>query len=327
MRRNPMRNRLPAQLLALGGALLLLAFVLAGCGPTTSTASTPGSSQPLIAQDATGTPIKIPAKAPQRIVSLTAGDSEILGALGAASRVVAVDLTTDYPAAMAAITPKLDVYSTSAANLTEQIVALKPDLVLSWGGFTSKVDQSLTQAGLNVVDLPAKDLSGTLTEIRLVGQLIHAESTANHLVDSLQARINAVKAKVQGAPPVSVYIELGYTPPPPFAYGGGSFGDEIIRDAGGTNIFGNVTSSGGFPAVSDESIIAANPQIIILTGGPQYSGDPVSVTRRPGWATITAVKTGRVYSIDPNPIQRPGPRLVDALEQVAKLIHPDRFGA
>jgi iron complex transport system substrate-binding protein len=329
MQRSRLNSRLPGRLLALGGAMLLLVLIVAGCGSTsgTTSTSTSGSSQPLIAQDANGTAIKIPAQTPQRIVSLTAGDSEMLGALGASPRVVAVDVTTDYPAEMAAIKPKLDVYSTSAANLTEQVISLRPDLVLSWGGFTSKVDQSLEQAGLNVVDLPSKDLSGTLTEIRLVGQLIHAESTANTLVESLQQRINTVEAKVKGSASPSVYMEVGYSPAPPYAYGGGSFGDEIIRDAGGTNIFATDTASGGFPAVSDESIIANNPQVVILTGGPQYSGDPVSITRRPGWASIAAVKSGHVYSLDPNPIQRPGPRLVDALEQVAKLIHPDVFGA
>ncbi|MBF6590121.1 MAG: ABC transporter substrate-binding protein [Ktedonobacterales bacterium] len=327
MKRSQYTNRLAHQLPIVCGVLMLLALVLAGCGSSGNAPGTSGPAQPLLAQDANGTPIVIPAQAPQRIISLTAGDSEMLGALGASARVVAVDVTTDYPAAMAAITPKLDVYSTSATNLTEQVLALKPDLVLSWGGFTTKIDRALTQQGINVVDLPAKDLTGTLLEIQLIGQLIHNEASANSLAASLRQRIETVKRKVQSAAPVTTYMEVGYAPPPIFAYGGGSFGDEIIRDAGGINIFASDSASGGYPAVSVESILKANPQVIILTGGAQYSGTPSSVTSRPGWATLAAVKSGRIYALDPNPIQRPGPRLVDALEQVAKQLHPELFGA
>jgi iron complex transport system substrate-binding protein len=312
--------------LAITSALMLLILALPGCGSTsTSTSTSTGPEQPAIAKDANGTTIVIPAQAPQRIISLTAGDSTMLGALGAASHVVAVDVTTDYPADMAAIKPKLDVYSTSAANLTEQVVALRPDLVLSWGGFTSKFDSTLEQQGINVVDLPAEDLTGTLQEIRLVGQLLHEESQANSLVQSLQQRIASVKNKVASAIAPATYMEVSYNPT--YAYGGGSFGDEIIRDAGGTNIFANNSSSGGYPQVSNESIIAANPQVIILTDGPGTSGDPSSVAKRSGWSGITAVKDRRVYAINPDLLAQPGPRLVDGLEQVAKALHPELFGS
>ena len=151
------------------------------------------------------------------------------------------------------------------------------------------------------------------------------EKAANDLVDSLQKRIDVVKSKVASATPLSVYMEVGYSPAPPYAFGAGSFGDEVIKLAGGTNIFGTETSGGGYPAVSDERIIAANPAVIILTEDPSYGGDPQAVGKRPGWADLAAVKSGKVYAISPDPIQRPGPRLVDALEQVAKLLHPEAF--
>jgi iron complex transport system substrate-binding protein len=278
---------------------------------------------PLIKTDANGTAITIPATAPQRIVSLTAGNSEMLAAIGAGSRIVAVDSTTNYPADLAS-KPKVSDPATDAVNV-EQVVALKPDLVLSWNHFSGDADQKLMQAGVTVVDLPGMDLTGTLTEMRLVGQLTHEEQVANALVDGLQKRIDAVKSKVASATPLSVYMEVGYSPAPPYAFGAGSFGDEIIKLAGGINVFRSDSSGGGYPAVSDERIIAANPSVIVLTEDPASGGDPQAVGKRPGWADIAAVKNNKVYAINPDPIQRAGPRLVDALEQVAKLLHPEAF--
>jgi iron complex transport system substrate-binding protein len=303
---------------------LICALLLAACGATNASGGTnTGSATPLLAKDANGTAITIPATAPQRIVSLTAGNSEMLAAIGVGSRIVAVDSTTNYPADLASAA-KVSDPATGAVNV-EQVVALKPDLVLSWNHFSGDADQKLMQAGVTVVDLPGMDLSGTLTEIRLVGQLTHAESAANTLVDGLRKRIDTVKTKVATATPLSVYMEVGYSPAPPYTFGAGSFGDEVIKLAGGTNIFGTETSGGGYPAVSDERIIAANPAVIILTEDPAYGGDPQAVGKRPGWADIAAVKNNKVYAINPDPIQRPGPRLVDALEQVAKLLHPEAF--
>lgn len=314
-RRNPM--------LLLLAMLVGVSLLAAGCGPSTSgSAGTPAAQKPLISADAHGTPITIPEKAPERIVSLTPGDSEMLAAVGASGRVVAVDSFTNYPADMAA---KPKVTGADGAPNVEQIIALNPDLVLSWGEFTTQADKALLQAHITVIALPVADLQGTLTEIRLVGQLTHTVSTADAVVHSLEQRINAVKQKVAHATRVSVYMEVGFTPPPPYAVGGGSFANDVLVNAGGSNIFASKTANGGFPAVSLESILAANPQVIILTEDPQYGGDPKQVYTRPGWSGIAAVQAHRVYNINPDIIARPGPRLVDALEQVAKMLHPDLF--
>lgn len=310
-------------LVAFALPLLCLTLLFAGCGSLASNSSaTPTSQKPLIAMDAHGTAITIPAKAPQRIVSLTAGDSEMLAAVGATSRVVSVDAFTNYPAEMAA---KPKVSGANGAPNVEQIIALNPDLVLSWGQFTTQADTALLQAHINVVALPVAGLDGTLTEIRLVGQLTHTSTAADALVKSLQQRINAVKQKVASATPPSVYMEVGFTPPPPYVVGGGSFENDVLQDAGGRNIFASMTENGGFPTVSVESIIAANPQVIVLTEDPQYGGDPALVYQRSGWSGIAAVEAHRVYNVNPDIISRPGPRLVDALEQIAKLLHPDLF--
>jgi iron complex transport system substrate-binding protein len=302
-------------------AVPLLIAILTGCG-SGATATPTGPEKPLLAKDANGTPIVIPAKAPERIISLGASDSEILGALGASSRVVAVDYYTDYPASMAS---KPKISDANGNYNVESIVAQQPDLVLSFGGETKTVDQQLEAVHITDVDIPQLNLTGTLLEIRLVGQLIHAEAAANREVAGLQQRINAVKGKVAGAPKVSVYMEVGYIAPTAYVFGGTSFGDELIRDAGGTNVFGSDSGNGGYPTVGEESIIAANPQVIILTEDPAYGGNPSLVYQRKGWSVISALQTRQVYALNPDESQRAGPRLVDALEQLARLLHPSLF--
>lgn len=310
-------------------SLLFLAFVVClsalatGCATSATGSNGVSTAQkPLLAKDAHGTTITIPAKAPQRIVSLTPGDSEMLAAVGVGARVVGVDAFTNYPADMAA---KPKVTGNNGAPNVEQIIALQPDLVLSWGDFTKEADAALLRAHINVISLPVANLEGTLTEIRLVGQLTRSTATADAVVQALQRRIDAVKQKVAKATPVSVYMEVGFTPPPPYAFGGGSFGNDVIQDAGGANIFASRTENSGYPSVSVESIIAANPQVVILTEELQYGGDPQLVYKRAGWSGIAAIQTHRVYNVNGDIISRPGPRLVDALEQVAKLLHPDLF--
>ncbi len=303
----------------LAGALLLT-FALSACGATAATTSAP--ERPLLAKDSNGTTIVLPKTAPQRIISLTPVDSEILGALHAESRVVGVDYYTDYPVDMAAKTKITDVNST--ANI-EQIIALKPDLVLSYGHETnssiSHADTQLMAAHITVYDLPAQDLEGSITEIRLIGQLIHDERDANALADSMRHSIDAVKAKVAAASKPSVYMELYYGSGPTYVFGGGSFGDELISDAGGVNVFHSDMTGGGYPAVNNEAIIAANPQVIILADGDSAA----QVAQRPGWSVIAAVKNGQIFTIDPNLTQRPGPRIILGLEAIAKDLHSDMF--
>lgn len=300
--------------------LALLALAVQACGAKT-TAKQP--EQPLIAQDANGTAITIPSQAPQRIVSLGPTDSEILAALGVGSRVVAVDYYTDYPTDMAAKTKITD--ANGKANV-EQIISLTPDLVLSYGGETAATDKQLMDQHITVYDLPAGDLSKSLVEMRLIGQLVHADAAANALVTSLQKRIDAVKAKVAAAPKISVYMEADdSTPGKPYVFGGGSFGNELIQDAGGVNVFAGNTSGGGYPAVNDEDIIKANPQVIVLTEDPNYGGNPATVYTRAGWGGIAAVQSKHVYALPTDYVQRAGPRLVDGLEKLAALIHPDLF--
>ncbi|HZU71042.1 MAG TPA: ABC transporter substrate-binding protein [Ktedonobacteraceae bacterium] len=304
--------------------LCLLCLLLAACGSGTATTSgSQANPTPTPALDYYGTPIAFPKTAPQRIVSLLPSTSEILGALHLQDRVVGVDYYTSYPPALASL-PK--VSDANGKYNIEQIIALKPDLVLSYGGETKDYDSQLANAGLQVVDLPLSNFSQSLQQILLVGRLTFTGNIAQALVNQLQQQIQTIKKAVAGTTAPRVLLEVDdSTPGKPYVFGGGSFGDELLQDANGINIFHDDSTNGGYPQVTDEAIIAANPQFIILTEDPAYGGNPAQVYQRPNWSNIDAVKLRHVYRINVNIMQHPGPRLVEGLRCLAQLIHSDRF--
>ncbi len=302
--------------------LSLLVLLSACSGQNTTTSTTAPTATPT-ALDAYGTPITYPTTAPQRIVSLTPNDSEMLGALHLDSKVVGVDFYTNYPTDLTSL-PK--VSDANGKYTVEQIVALRPDLVLSYGQDTKQYDSQLQSLGLHVVDLPSTNLSGILQELLIVGRLAFVQSTATTLVNQLQQQINSIKVKVAGTTQPKVMIELDdSTPGKPYVAGGGSFDDELLQDANAQNIFHSDTSNGGFPQVTDESVISANPQFIILTEDPQYGGNVASVYKRPNWSGIAALQDHQVFRVNANLVGRPGPRLVEGLQCLAQLVHPGSF--
>ena len=302
--------------------LFVLVLFVAACGPQT-TATPSATPTPRAAKDFYGTPIVFPTSAPQRIVSLIPSISEDLGALGLTKRVIAVDFYTNFPSDMAAL-PK--VSDANGKYSIEQIVSLKPDLVLSYGGSTKQYDSQLAGLGLHVIDLPIANFSQSLQQILLIGQLTSTQAAATKLVNQLQQEIDAVKTAVAGTTAPKVLIELDdSTPGKPYVFGGGSFGDELLQDANAVNVFHSDTTGQGYPQVTDEAVITANPQFIVLTEDPKFGGDAASVYKRPNWGTIVALKMNRVYNVNGDLMSRPGPRLVEGLRCVAQLVHPDKF--
>ena len=236
---------------------------------------------------------------------------------------VGVDYYTTYPTELASRPKVSDV---NGKYNIEQIVSLKPDLVLSYGGETKQYDSQLKSLGLNVVDLPFSNFSQSLQQILLIGRLTFTQSSAVPLVNQLQQQIKMIKAAVAGTTAPRVLLEVDASAPgKPYVFGGGSFGDELLQDARGLNIFHNNSSNGGYPQVTDEAIIAANPQFVILTEDPAYGGTPALVYKRSNWGSIDALKAHKVYRINVNIMQHPGPRLVEGLRCLAQIIHPDRF--
>jgi iron complex transport system substrate-binding protein len=306
--------------------LLSFGLLLAACGqtPSSSSTSTPAAatSTPTVARDAYGTPITMPTTTPQRIVSLVPSTSEELAALGLESHIVAVDYYTDYPASL---TSKPKISDANAKYDVEKIIRLKPDLILSYGAETKQYDSQLKSVGLNVVDLPLANFSQSLQQILLIGRLTSTQDAASKLYNQLQQQIDQIKTTVAGTTAPKTMIELDDTTPgKPYVFGGGSFGDNMLQLANATNIFHNDTSGQGFPQVTDEAIISANPQIIILTDA-NYGGGVGAVYKRANWGGIDAVKSKQVYGVNSNLLSRPGPRLVQGLQCVAQIVHHDKF--
>ena len=256
---------------------------------------------------------------PQRIVSLAPSNTEILFAVGAGKQVVGRDSFSDYPPEAKSLK---DIGGSMGKYDTEAIVALHPDLVLAGEINTPELVNSLQQLGLTVYYLPnPTTLEGMFANLEMVGQLTGHSSAAVTLVNSLKKRVAAVDAKIiplNYAP--TVYYELDATDPTkPYTAGPGTFVDLLIARAGGVNIGKGLTSP--WAQISLEQLVVSNPSIIIL-GDSAYGTTPDALKQRSGWSGLAAIKNGQVYPFDDNLVSRPGPRLVDGLEALAKLLHP-----
>jgi iron complex transport system substrate-binding protein len=293
--------------------LLALGLLLTACAPSAPAAG------PIQLTDGLGREVSLAAPA-QRVVSLAPSNTEILFAIGAGSQVVGRDEFSDYPAEAASVEK---VGGSMGEYSVEAIVALKPDLVLAAEINTPELVKQLEDLGLTVYYLKnPKTIEEMYTNLGIVGQLTGHEVTS--VVDGLKARVKAVDDKIStAADHPAVFYEIDATDPAkPYTYGPGSFGDLLITRAGGVNVGGQLTDP--YPQISLEQLVVSNPSIILL-GDAQWGTTPESVLVRPGWESIAAVQSKSVFPVDDNLISRPGPRLVDGLEALAKLIHPELF--
>ena len=293
---------------------LLFILLLTACGSGSS------ASGNLTLTDGLGREVKLAGPA-QRVVSLAPSNTELLYAVGAGSQVVGRDQLSDYPEAAKAAT---DIGSAFEALNTELIVSLKPDLVLAAEINTADQVKALEDLGLTVYYLKnpvtLEELYGNL---EIVAQLTGHASDAAKVIDDLKARVAAVDEKIATAPekPTAFY-ELDATDPArPYTVGKGTFITLLIERAGGQNIAGELDA---YPQLSLEQVVAADPDFIIL-GDSAYGTTPETVAARPGWDGLSAVKNNQVFPFDDNLVSRPGPRLVDGLEALAKLLHPELF--
>ncbi|TET51528.1 MAG: cobalamin-binding protein [Anaerolineales bacterium] len=270
--------------------------------------------------DDLGNTVQITAQV-ERIISLAPSNTEIAFALGLGDRLVGVSDWSDYPPEALEVQK---VGTGTEANL-ELIVSLDPDLVLSIGGEpVPAINAQLRDLGITVLVLVADDLEGIYHDIELVGQAAGVEDEAEDLTDDMRARVSAVTEAVAAAgdQPL-VFYELDATDPTrPWTVGAGSWHDDFITLVGGTNLAGDLANS--WVQINAEEIVARDPDIIVL-GDANWGITPESVAGRPGWDVIAAVQEGRVYGIDDNLISRQGPRVVDGIEALAKLIHPELF--
>jgi iron complex transport system substrate-binding protein len=305
--------------------LLAFIFALSACGPVlplSPTAPAPTAITSSISlTDGLGRSVTL-AHPAQHIVSMAPSNTEILFAIGAGAQVAGRDMFSDYPAEAKSLP---DIGGSMGQFSMEQIVALKPDLVLAAELNTPEQVKALENLGLTVYYLKnPTTLEGLYTNLEIVGKLTGQETGAAALVASLKTRIAAVDAKIATVTQKpSVFYELDSTDPAkPYTAGPGSYVDLLIARAGGTNV--GAALQGQWVQMSLEQLVLANPYYILL-GDAAYGATPASLVTRPGWQTLTAIKENRVLTFDDNTVSRPGPRLVDALEALAKILHPELF--
>ena len=299
----------------------LLIILITACGSPATVAPGDSTAPPQAFVDGLNRQVTITAGVASRVVSLAPSNTEILYTIGAGKQVVGRDALSDFPEEAKSVT---DIGSTFDALNTELIVSLNPDLVLAAEINTPEQVKQLEDLGLTVYYL-----KNPLTPEEMYGNLeIVAQLTGHHqevpaLIESLKQRVAAVDEKIA---PISsrpnVFYELDDTDPAkPYTAGKGTFITQLIERAGGHNIASDLD---GYPQISLEQVVAADPAFILL-GDARYGVSPESIAQRPGWENLSAVKNGKVLPFNDDLVSRPGPRLVDALEELAKLLRPELF--
>jgi len=296
-------------------ALLSIAFILVACSPSklTSTGSV---------VDDLGRSVNI-EKIPQRIISLAPSNTEILFALGLGDRLVGVTEYCDYPPE-ALDKEKIGGFSTPDI---EKVIALQPDLILAGSIHAKEVIPALEERGLTVFALVPENLEGILKNIEVVGKITGKEKEAFELITQLKERIEAIsdkteRLKTQERP--RVFFITWHDPLK--SMGSKSLPHELIEKAGGVNIFQDVEERNF--QVEFETVVYCDPQVIIVTVG-HAAGEAKAfewAKEEPRLKVTKASKNSRIFPLDTG-LTRYGPRAVDALEEFAKFIHPEIFGA
>ncbi|MGI8998751.1 MAG: ABC transporter substrate-binding protein [Candidatus Limnocylindria bacterium] len=240
-------------------------------------------------------------------------------AIGACDRLVGVTDFDDHPAEVL----EIDKVVTMAQVDVEAVIAAEPDLVLAAGNEltpTTVIDQ-LTDLGLPVLVLYPESLDEVFADIELVGSAIGRNDAAVGLVEGMEERVADVEAAVADLERPRTFYEVSVFEGSIYTAGEGSFLASLIETAGGDPITGDALST----SIALEDLVAADPELILL-GDATYDPTitPETVAARDGWGTMTAVAERRVVVVAEDVvITRPGPRIVDGLEALARAIHPD----
>jgi iron complex transport system substrate-binding protein len=308
--------------------LFLVSLLLSACRPSvpvpTAVPSPPPTPapEPIELVDGLGRSVRL-EKPAQRILSLAPSNTEILYAVGAGSQVIGRDMFSDYPEEAMALP---DVGGGFGELNTEAIVALQPDLVLAAAITPPEQILALEKLGLVVYAIPNPvEFKELFDNIKIAGVLTGREMESQDLAGILQSRLETVKEVVlKASTRPLVFYELDVTDPnAPWTSGPGTFINTLIQTAGGENL--GAALQGDWIQVSLEELIRLNPEVIVLGDYTLGGVTPEMVATRSGWEGIKAVLDQRVYTFDDDLVSRPGPRLLDGLEAMAKLLHPELF--
>jgi len=259
---------------------------------------------------------------PDRIISLAPSNTEILFALGLEDKIVGITQYCDYPPEAENIT-KIGGFSTIDM---EKIIELAPDLILAANMHKDTDVPELDRRGFNVLTIAPETIDDVMFNIDLIGNATGAEGIARTLITDLENRIKEVHDKVatlvDEEKPGVLYITWH---DPLWTLGEGTITHELIEMAGGQNIVDDISGHG---QIDLETVIWRNPQIILASTGHGSAEDSPLI-----WAQtedrlshIDARLNNRIYQVDADLVTRPGPRIIDGLELIAGLIHPELFG-
>jgi iron complex transport system substrate-binding protein len=249
---------------------------------------------------------------PHRLISLVPSATDDVCALGAGDDIIAVSDFTKYPAE-AARKPSI---GTSLTPSIESIVSLHPDLVIA-SADTNREEtvQQLEHLGVAVFVLNPHGIEGILSSILSLGKALDREESAMGLVSELRARLKAVEVRVETKPLIRVFMPIWYDPV--VTIGKHAFITEFIRAAGGRSVTDDLNQE--WPEISLETVIERKPEALLLMKGSKMTLDEIEA--RPGWKTLEAIRSHHVYLVDER-IQLPSPVAFDAMEDLAKQLHP-----
>lgn len=255
---------------------------------------------------------------PKRIVSLAPNITEILFSLGLDREIVGVSIHCDFPEKAKS---KAKVGSYISLDF-EKIVFLKPGLVIATGaGNTRDMVGRLEKLGFPTYVIYPKNFNDILQSIGHLGQVVNREKEARGIIQEMKKRRQKVVELTKDLPRLRVFIQIGDTPI--VTVGRGSFADDLIRLAGGENIAGQ--EKGVYPRFGIEDVLKRAPDVILISSMNPKGEYQKILQQWARWETIPAVKHGRIHLIDSDLIDRPSPRIIDGLEEIARILHPDRF--
>jgi len=304
---------------ALGRALSILALAMVmmfvpSCFRRSNSNFTPPNETHEVTDEA-GRRIAVPRKI-DRIVSLAPNLTEIVFAIGAGNRLVGRTRYCDYPAEARAVAEIGDTMTPSV----ERIIALKPQVVLvSTASQLETFTRQLGEQHIAVYVTNPQSLDDVFRSIQDLGDLFGEHDRAASLIEGLRKRADAVTTATKQSPPVKVFYQVSGEPL--YTIGRDAYLTDLIRRAGGVSVTAEVPTA--FPRFSNEAALAARPDAIILpTGGSMGAANS---TVAAALKNSPAVLNNRIYKINDDHLSRPGPRLIDGLEEMARALHPEAF--
>jgi iron complex transport system substrate-binding protein len=303
-------------------AAIVAALVLSGCtSPSVQPTPTPTAAKyPMNVTDDKGRAVTVKTL-PERIVSLSPKNTEMLFALGLGDKVVGVTDYCNYPAEAA---NRTKVGGITNVNV-EQVAALNPDAVFADSLTKKEAAEKLEAMGYPVIVNDPRNVSDITNSILRAGRACGVEDNASRLAADIDSSIKAITDKTSGLnesqrPKVLMLLDTYDF----YVAGSNCYGNDLILLTGGQNVAYELND---YKSMSKEAVIEADPDIIIMPVDAYSQADFEKLRNgTDDWMRqLTAVKNGKVYAVASDPIFRPGPRVVDAAQAMAKIIHPELF--